>query len=122
MMDDDGMVNGTRTNGTDFVSVELSLTVGYQVESTSNDTEDYVLELELRLLETAVLAALGGCSGVDDTGGGGGGRALQYVETMGHRRLTNAETLVVGTFFGNGIIVLCNSLFSSHTLVLYTVI
>lgn len=39
--------------------MSVFLTVGYLVESTSNNTDDFVGVLENALFETAVLAALG---------------------------------------------------------------
>ena len=39
--------------------MSVFLTVGYLVESTSNNTDDFVGDLENALFETALLAALG---------------------------------------------------------------
>jgi hypothetical protein len=46
-------------SATDASTTGVFMTVGYQAESTSLSTDDFVDELERQLLETAVMAALG---------------------------------------------------------------
>ena len=55
---------GVSLAGVDDEDVTLIfLLIGYQAESTSNSTSDYMDELEQALLETAVFATLNGCDG-----------------------------------------------------------
>jgi hypothetical protein len=87
---------------TDSDATEIFLVVGYRAESTSNSTEDFEEELERQLLETAVLAALGGCNA--DNGGDGNlrtrrrGRELLETEwtTRRQRHLMMVNSLTVG--------------------------
>ena len=77
---------GLATDGE--VAQEVFLTVGYMVESTSMKTMDFEKELERQLLETAVLAALGGCGGND-----GGAASLLNVRGHGRRQVLEMDTI-----------------------------
>ena len=66
--------------------MSVFLTVGYLVESTSNNTDDFVGDLENSLFETALLAALG-CQDNNN---------LSRRLLLENRRLL-ADTTIVGT-------------------------
>lgn len=81
---------------TDEGATEIFLAVGYRAESTSNSTDDFEEELERQLLETAVLAALGGC----DDGFRARRQVLESHEWTTHRqRHLMVDSLTVGEFY-----------------------